>query len=74
MIFFPEAIGTRLPNSKAPEYDKARSYCSKCPVRDDCLEFALSMNETEGMYGNRTPWERKKIRQERRERARRMGW
>lgn len=40
-----------------------------CPVRDDCLEFALSFPTDEdqyGIFGGRSPNQRKKIRDERR--------
>lgn len=43
--------------------------CDGCPVRVECLDYALTANEREGVWGGLTPRERAKVRRERR----RMG-
>lgn len=62
-MFFPEnAQSDRV-------WDRARTICGSCPVRSDCLEFALSYEDLEdrwGMYAGLTPNERNLIRNERR--------
>lgn len=47
-------------------YNEAREICASCPVRLECLEFALARKERFGMWGGLTPIERRRI--ERRER------
>lgn len=37
----------------------AKSYCALCPVRQQCLEFALLMDEDSGIYGGMTRNERR---------------
>jgi WhiB family redox-sensing transcriptional regulator len=41
---------------------KARVVCSTCPVRQECLDFALADNELTGVWGGTTTQERKKLR------------
>lgn len=40
----------------------AEVFCSDCPVRQMCLEYALKNNEDHGVWGGRTPEERFKMR------------
>ena len=40
----------------------AEVFCSDCPVRKMCLEYALKNNEDHGVWGGRTPEERFKMR------------
>lgn len=49
-------------------YDLARIICSHCPVTDQCLEYALELNERHGMWGGMTPRERQNERTLRRKR------
>lgn len=55
-MFFPE----RWANDSVHEV--AKSICSRCPVRDECLELALLENKAEddrwGVFGGMTPHER----------------
>ena len=32
------------------ESGRAKAVCAECPVRQDCLEFAISVREKEGVY------------------------
>lgn len=45
--------------------DAARAICAECPVRDDCLEYALERRERHGVWGGRSENERRRIRSER---------
>jgi WhiB family transcriptional regulator, redox-sensing transcriptional regulator len=61
-LFFPErGASTR----------RAKSICSQCQVRDDCLEFALRHGEKFGIWGGLSERERRKIRKQRALAARR---
>lgn len=40
--------------------------CNTCPVRDDCLEFALTNNERYGIWGGYSERQRRRMRAERR--------
>ena len=42
----------------AYQWDKAREVCKVCPVREDCLEYALRTHSRYGMWGGLTPKER----------------
>lgn len=52
-IFFPERGGS----SKA-----ARSVCSRCEVRVQCLRYALRNREQFGIWGGTSERERRKLR------------
>jgi WhiB family redox-sensing transcriptional regulator len=47
----------------------AKSICSTCPVREACLEHALSAREREGIWGGATERERRRILRQRRKSA-----
>ena len=58
-MFFP-AVDER--NAKGVElYGIARRVCARCPVKDQCLEYALTNREVLGMWGGATPSERRAI-------------
>lgn len=38
--------------------EEARAICMTCPVRDECLNYALETGETVGIWGGLTPEER----------------
>lgn len=54
-LFYPEKS----------EWLAPRLVCEKCPVREPCLEHALTHDETTGMWGGFTPGERSRIAHER---------
>lgn len=60
-VFFPA-------RGRPSEDSEAKSYCRRCPVVAECLEFALSLPERDssGIWGNTTAQERRRIRRERR--------
>lgn len=61
--FFPE-------DEEAPE---AKAICAICPVREECLEYALTHREDEGIWGGLTGTERRRLRRRRRDAARRAA-
>jgi WhiB family redox-sensing transcriptional regulator len=56
-LFFP--ISSR--GASAPQIARARSVCASCPVRAQCLSFALSTHQ-HGIWGGTTEDERKRLR------------
>lgn len=40
----------------------AKQFCARCPEKEVCLKFALSLNLTDGIYGGRTASERGRMR------------
>jgi WhiB family redox-sensing transcriptional regulator len=53
-IFFPLRS-----NALATE---AKAYCRECPIRRDCLNWALAMGDTFAVLGGLTPAERRRLR------------
>jgi len=50
--FFPEKGGTTRP---------AKAMCATCPVRVECLEYALDNDERFGIWGGLSERERRKL-------------
>jgi WhiB family redox-sensing transcriptional regulator len=44
----------------------AKAVCQTCPVRDECLAYAIDNNEPEGVWGGTDPIDRVAIRKARR--------
>lgn len=59
-IFYP------LTDDEAAE---AKSICAQCPVRQPCLEYALSTRERDGVWGGATERERRRMIRQRRKSA-----
>ncbi len=57
-LFFP--IGTT--GQALVQIDRAREVCNQCPVKVDCLEFALETNQDSGIWGGASEEERRMIR------------
>jgi len=51
------------------EAEDAKAICAQCPVREACLEWALSSREREGVWGGATERERRRIIRRRRRSA-----
>lgn len=43
----------------------AKQICRECPVRTQCLNYALEFNEDKGVWGGHSERERRRIRQQR---------
>jgi WhiB family transcriptional regulator, redox-sensing transcriptional regulator len=44
------------------QLEQAKSICTGCQVRQQCLDFALSTNQTHGVWGGTSPEERQSMR------------
>lgn len=56
-LFFPR--GTDLLAIRQAQ--RAKSYCGRCPVRDECLRYALASEQTHGIWGGTTAEERREL-------------
>jgi WhiB family redox-sensing transcriptional regulator len=56
-LFFP--ISTHAAGARQAE--RALRVCADCPVRRQCLEFAMRTSEKEGIWGGTTPEERVRL-------------
>lgn len=54
-LWFPESGG------ESHAQRQAKKYCQECPVRAECLAFALANREEYGIWGGLTVRERQKI-------------
>ena len=61
-LFFPDSDADAGP---------ALEVCAVCPVRQECLEFALATRQNDGVWGGLTETERRRLRRRRQERSRR---
>lgn len=52
-IFFPE---------RGDDTSRARAVCRVCPVRDECLSWALESRQCFGIWGGMTPSQRRRLR------------
>lgn len=55
-----------LTNDDGQRESAAKAVCSRCPVRDECLDFALATDERYGIWGGMTREERLKAKRARR--------
>jgi WhiB family transcriptional regulator, redox-sensing transcriptional regulator len=51
------------------EAEEAKVICADCPVREICLDFALTNRERDGVWGGATERERRRILRQRRKSA-----
>jgi WhiB family transcriptional regulator, redox-sensing transcriptional regulator len=49
-----------FPDSRSPA-NEAKEICASCPVRPECLEYALAAAEEFGVWGGLTEKERRKL-------------
>lgn len=52
-IFFPSQGESLVP---------ARALCAACPVREECLDYALRTRQTHGVWGGKSEEERRGLR------------
>ncbi|MGY4923644.1 WhiB family transcriptional regulator [Streptomyces sp. 900105755] len=57
-LFFP--IGTA--GLTLVQIDEAKAVCTRCPVRERCLQWALDVGQVEGIWGGTTESERRAMR------------
>lgn len=48
------------------EADEVKAICARCPVAEECLEFALDTRQHDGVWGGLTEAERRRLRRRRR--------
>ena len=68
-LFFP--IGTTGP--AVEQSAAAKQVCTSCPVREECLEFALATNQDAGIWGGLNEDERRTLRRQRQRQRRRVA-
>jgi WhiB family redox-sensing transcriptional regulator len=71
-LFFAPNYFERKEEKEAREA-KAKAICSRCSVREECLDYALRNREPHGIWGGLNEVERKAIIRERERSARRAG-
>ncbi len=59
-LFFP--IGTT--GQALVQIDRAKEVCEVCPVKTDCLEYALETNQDSGIWGGLDEEQRRNIRRQ----------
>jgi WhiB family transcriptional regulator, redox-sensing transcriptional regulator len=59
-VFFPPAHFEHKPEREGREA-KAKAICRGCPVRIECLDWALTTREPFGVWGGRSESERKQM-------------
>ena len=69
-VFFPVAVGTAAGKQVA----RALRICQGCPVRRDCLDFAMRSGEKDGIWGGTTPEQRIRARRANNRRAAGRNW
>jgi len=68
-LFFP--VGTTGP--ALLQIEEAKSVCRGCPVRDECLEWAVETGQDIGVWGGLTELERRALKRRRATASRRSG-
>ena len=59
-LFFP--IGTT--GQALVQIDRAKEVCGMCPVKNDCLDYALETNQDSGIWGGLDEEQRRNIRRQ----------
>lgn len=65
-VFFP-------PSEIPLAANQAKAICEGCPVREECLSFALETAQAEGVWGGMDAGERRRMRRRIRDRERRRA-
>jgi len=58
-IFFPPSHFERKDEKEARE-SRAKDICSSCPVRQPCLDYAVTIKEPHGIWGGLSEAERRR--------------
>jgi WhiB family redox-sensing transcriptional regulator len=59
-LFFP--VGTT--GNALVQIDRAKEVCDQCPVKVDCLDYALETNQDSGIWGGTSEEERRILRRQ----------
>jgi WhiB family redox-sensing transcriptional regulator len=57
------------PQSEEDPAEDAKAICELCPVREACLEYAITAREKDGVWGGLTARERRRVIRQRRRSA-----
>ena len=57
-IFFPEDWS----KGQGADILLAKQICNRCPVRMQCLEYAMTAEDEQGLWGGLTQFERRQLR------------
>ncbi|RZB13659.1 WhiB family transcriptional regulator [Streptomyces sp. F001] len=57
-LFFP--VGNTGPT--LVQIDEAKAVCRRCPVMEQCLDWAIRVGQVEGIWGGMTDSERRAVR------------
>jgi len=57
-----QGVGYWVRDSRMASYRAQKALCAICPVRQDCLEFALARPELVGCWGGTNELERRELR------------
>lgn len=68
VVFFPPSHAERK-DERASRERAAKEICRPCPVRQECLEYAIRIREAHGIWGGLNELERKQIIERRATRA-----
>lgn len=63
LVFF--SFDSESANERIAREGRAKEICSRCPVRTECLAYALEEGETYGVWGGLGERERKDLRRRR---------
>ena len=69
-VFFPVAVGT----AAGKLVTRALRICDGCPVKQQCLDYAMRSGEKDGIWGGTTPEERIRARRARNRRPAIRTW
>ena len=59
-VFFPPPRAERK-DEKLEREERAKGICAECPVREECLHYALDIREPHGIWGGLNENERKHL-------------
>lgn len=58
-LFYRDVVFAEDAVAQHEREDRAKTICAACPVRAECLEYALRVDEQLGVWGGRTAAERR---------------
>ncbi len=67
LFFAPNYFERR--EEKLAREARAKAFCARCPVLEDCLEYALEVRENHGVWGGLNELERRAVLRQRERRA-----
>ena len=62
-VFFPEDWDIPGMADSAKARNLAKKMCLRCPIKSECLRYALNAKEQHGIWGGLTAHERRDLRQ-----------